>query len=623
MPMHCLRYKSVAFSAVAAFFLAHGNGLRLPASRADSAWRQPEPQDVRLEGGEIGRRVAVTIEGNILKLNTEDDFLRPFKLRTAEGGYVGLGKLIDSVVRFAAHTQDPRLIELKRKLIAEIIATQEADGYIGIMKPEARMWSLWDVHEMSYLAYGLTSDHCFFRDVASLTAAQRLADYIMNRWRAEPDGKPGGGSITVYMAVTGLENAFLALSEQSGDLKYRDFVVEFRKLPEWDARIVIGRYGPIEGHIYAYLCRSIGQLRLSDSFEDERLWGPGRAALDFLLHDEGMVITGECGDHECWHDTQSGTINLGETCATAYLIRFLDEVLRRTGDSLYGDVMERAIYNALFAAQSPDGRRIRYYTPFDGSRSYHAGDTYCCPCNYRRIVAELPSMVSYATPDGIAVNLYTPSVVTHHLSDGATVTVRQETEYPQKDTVRFTIALEQPREMTLKLRIPKFCENAVIHAPWLEKPLERPGGDWAEIRRVWQPGETFEVTLPMSLQYVKGRRSQLGRVAVRYGPIVFCLNRAAHPELKDVDLRLLTLQPESLEGPFPSDRVRRGGLACRVKAWGPGDWYPHSAPRFTLTLSEFPDPQGEAVYFHVPDPKDARFADDELIVPTGGAADGR
>ncbi|GAB4129525.1 beta-L-arabinofuranosidase domain-containing protein [Thermopirellula anaerolimosa] len=613
--MRYLGCKNLAISALTIAFSASMHGLPLPAADVDPVWRQPGLQDVRLEGGEIDRRVAVTIEGNILKLNTEDDFLRPFRQRNASGGYVGLGKLIDSVVRFAAHTQDPRLIELKRKLIAEATATQEPDGYIGIMKPEARMWGLWDVHEMSYIVYGLTSDHQFFGEESSLDAAERLADYIMNRWQAAPERKPGGGDITVYMAVTGLENAFLALSRQTGDDKYRDFVVRFRKLPEWDARIVVGRHGPIEGHIYAYLCRSIAQLRLSDSLPDERLWGPSQAALDFLLHREGMVITGECGDHECWHDTQTGTINLGETCATAYLIRFLDEVLRRTGDASYGDLMERAIYNALFAAQSPEGRRIRYYTPFDGPRSYHSGDTYCCPCNYRRIVAELPGMISYAAPDGIAINLYTPSVITHRLPDGTAVTVKQETEYPHKGEVRLTITPEQPRELTLKLRIPRFCETAVISARWLEKPLEKSGGGWAEIRRVWQPGDTLDLTLPLSLRYVKGRRSQVGSAAVMYGPLVFCLNRAAHPELKDVDLRLLTLQPESLEGPFSSDAVHPGGLACRVKAWGPGDWYPHAAPRFTLTLTEFPDPQGEAVYFHVPDPYDPRLADDELIVP--------
>ncbi len=614
--MRCYFVQHATIVSLIAMFGSLPAGAAAQAPGGGGVWQSAAPQDIRLEGGEIGRRIAVTIEGNLLKLNTDQDFLLPFQQRNAEGGYVGLGKLIDSVVRFAALTQDPRLLELKQKLITQITATQEPDGYIGMMKPEARMWNLWDVHEMSYLVYGLTSDHRFFESDSSLLAARRLADYIINRWQAEAERKPGGGGITVYMAVTGLENAFLALSQQTGDAKYRDFVIQFRDLPGWDAKIVVGRHGPIEGHIYAYLCRSIAQLRLNDSLPDASLWGPSRQALDFLLHREGMVITGECGDHECWHDTQAGTINLGETCATAYLIRFLDEVLRRTGDSLYGDVMERAIYNALFAAQSPDGRRIRYYTPFEGPRSYHPGDTYCCPNNYRRIVAELPGMISYATPDGIAVNLYTPSVVTHRLPNGTAVTVRQETRYPHEGVVRLTVTPERPTELALTLRIPRFCATATVAAPWMESPQQAAGGEWAEIRRVWQPGDTLDLTLPMNLRLVKGRRSQVGRVAVMYGPLVFCLSRAAHPELKTVDLRLLTLQVESLDSPVANDSVHPDGLACRVKAWGAGDWYPHASPRYTLTLTEFPDPDGEAVYFHVPNPHDPRFVEDELVVPS-------
>ncbi len=69
--------------------------------------------------------------------------------------------------------------------------------------------------------------------------------------------------------------------------------------------------------------------------------------------------------------------------------------------------MDRTIYNTLFAAQSPDGRRLRYYSPVEGPRVYFEGDTYCCPCNYRRIVAELPQMVYYQQENGVTVNLYT------------------------------------------------------------------------------------------------------------------------------------------------------------------------------------------------------------------------
>ena len=171
------------------------------------------------------------------------------------------------------------------------------------------------------------------------------------------------------MAVTGLERTLLTLAAASGDRRYRDFCTGQRRLREWDLDIVRGRWGRIEGHAYAYLAHALAQLQLYRVEPDERLLRTTRRAMDFLTRHDGLVISGTCGDHECWHDTQSGTTNLGETCATAYLLRTLDDLLRLEGDSRWGDLMERAIFNALFAAQSPDGRHIRYYTPFECSRS--------------------------------------------------------------------------------------------------------------------------------------------------------------------------------------------------------------------------------------------------------------
>ena len=86
--------------------------------------------------------------------------------------------------------------------------------------------------------------------------------------------------------------------------------------------------------------------------------------------------------------------------------------------------MERTIYNGLFAAQSPDGRQIRYYSPFDGPRAYFDKDTYCCPNNYRRIVAELPAMVFYRAHGGVAVNLYESATATIGLPGDNKISVR-------------------------------------------------------------------------------------------------------------------------------------------------------------------------------------------------------
>ena len=595
------------------------------------------PVDIRnvALGGEVGRRIDVTIDNNLLVLDVDGDFLKPFQERVKSGGYVGLGKLIDAEVRLAVYSGNKDLLERKQYTVRQILATQEADGYIGMMAPEHRMWALWDIYEMAYLIYGLTMDYKFFDDEASLKGARGAADYIVKRWSAEPEKVPGDNGITEYMAVTGLENALLALHDATGDARYLDFCLGRRGLAEWDGPIVLGRWGQIQGHAYAYLCRSIAQVRLYRTRENEALLRPTRRAMDFLTKEDGLSITGTCGQHECWHDTQEGIANLGETCATAYLIRFLDELIRLEGDPRYGDLMERAIYNALFAAQSPDGRKIRYYSPFEGPRKYFDGDTYCCPCNYRRIIAELPGMVCYETVEnpidtpacmrpggsleyhepgkGLTINLYTPGTVRHTV-EGVPVTLTMETDYPSSGTVTIKVDPAKKLDFAVRLRIPKWCAEASIKVNGEPYDVPAKGGTFVQVCvHGWEPGDIITLEMPMALRLVKGRKAQAGRVAVMYGPQVFCLNPARNEALKGENLRALTLDPSSLSGPFPDDSVRPGGLMCKIKAWRTTSWYPHGRPEFELVLTEFPDPGGEAAYFHVPNPNDAVLVEDELV----------
>ena len=582
--------------------MAHGEGLT-----------HLELRQIRV-GGELGQRIDATIHNNLMVLDADGEFLKPFQERTARDGYVGLGKLIDSAVRFAAYSGDAAVVERKRHLVDGIIALQEPDGYIGMFEPGSRMWSLWDIHEMSYLIYGLTSDFRYFQEERSLAAAQKAADYIITRWSAEPGREPGGGSITVYMAVTGIEAAMLALHDASHEQRYLDFCVNQRELAKWDGPIVLGRWGLIQGHAYAYMTRCLAQLRLYGLQPAPQLLVPTRRALDFMTRENGLAITGTCGQHECWHNTQEGAANLGETCATAYLIRLLDELMRMEGKPEYGDLMERAVYNSLLAAQSPDGRHIRYYTPQEGPRVYFDKDTYCCPCNFRRILAELPEMIYYRTEDGIAVNLFVPSSA--EASIGVVpVRIAQETSYPSDGDISIQVQPERPARFTVRLRIPAWCAGASAQVNGEAATETAEPGAYLSLEREWHPGDAIRLSLPMELRLVKGREAQAGKAAVMYGPRVFCLNRGKNAGLEKEDLHLITINPDTLEGPIPDDTVRPGGLACKVRAWRTTNWYPQAPEDWTLTLTEFPDPDGEATYFHVPNPLDGRLKEDELTTP--------
>jgi uncharacterized protein len=586
-----------------------------PNAPAADALAPLEHRQVKL-GGEMGRRIDLTVQGNLLKLNVANDFLKPYQEKKSQGGFVGLGMLLDATVRLAAYSGDAKVVALKNRLVDETIRTQEPDGYIGMVVPANRVWKLWDLSEMAYLVHGLTSDYRLFHQKRSLDAARKLADYILARWAAEPRGDPTEGGVTLEMACVGLDRAFLTLSDAAGVARYREFCFSHRKLRQWDMPITTGRWGRIEGHAYAYLAACLAQLHLRSQEPSERLLAPTRRAMEFLAHGDGLVVVGTCGDHECWHDTQSGTTNLGETCATAYLLRVLDALLRQQSDARCGDIMERTIYNALFAAQSPDGRSIRYYTPFDGPRAYFPGDGYCCPNNFRRIVSELPTFVYYRAGKGLAVNLYTASSAKLDLGDGMSLAVRQETDYPNSGNVTIHLDPSKPGRFPLLLRIPRWCCGATVSVNDASAQKPAAGGSFFALEQTWKSGDRVRLDMPMPWRFVKGRKMQAGRVAVLRGPMVYCLNRSQRESLKSLDLRLLTLQPESLTGPVADKTVRPDGLACKVRFWPPGAWYPQAPADQELTLTEFADPAGEAAYFHVPNPNAAQLVDDELTLPS-------
>lgn len=573
-----------------------------------------ELRDVKV-GGEIGRRIQVTINNNLLQINVDKDFLVPFKQKNQKkSDYIGLGKLIDATVKLASYTGDERVIALKKHLIEETIKAQEDDGYLGLMAPENRMWMLWDIHEMGYIIFGLINDYKLFGIQQSLAAAKKGADYIVRNWSSLPEGWENKTNVGLHVAITGIDRTMLTLYSVTHDNRYLDFCLKQHVLKTWDPGIIVGRRNLIEGHIYGYMAATLAQLELYRLQPDEKLLNPAMKAMNFITANNGLTISGGVGQVEIWTNDQDGRGDLGETCATAYQLRVYDNLLRLKGDSKYGDIMERTILNALFGAQSPDGRQIRYFTPFEGNRVYHNTDTYCCPCNYRRIVAELPVMIFYQTGNGLAINLYSQSKANIKLNSGLSVAISQETDYPNSGHVVIRVDPSKSASFPLKLRIPLWCKKASISVNGKPSGISCSPGTFANIEQVWKPGDQVILEMPMDWRLVKGRERQAGRVAVMRGPLVFCLNPEQEKSLdqKDAaDIGRIVINLKSLETiPVSNNSVRPDGIGCRLKA-GSDIWAMDNSRNISLIFSEFADPKGKSTYFRIPDLSEA--VDDELI----------
>ena len=538
--------------------------------------------------------------------------------------------LIDAVAKLAAHSQDPGTIKIKNMLVEKIIASQEPDGYIGMFPKAERMWILWDVHEMSYIIYGLLTDYQLFNNEKALQVAIKTADYLITNWSSMPPKWEEKTTVNLEEATTGIDRAMLTIYRLTGRQKYLDFSIRQKGLRDWNQQIEIGRQLGLHGHIYGFLSMSLAQLELYRLSADPRLLQQSRRAIDFMTTKDGAVISGAAGQWETWTDDQDGENALGETCASAYQIRVYENLFRLSGDAKYGDLIERTLYNTLFAAQSPKGDQIRYYTPMVGVRRYFHEQGYCCPNNYRRIIAELPSMIWYksagAEGEGIGVNLYTPSSTKVLLAKAGLVELEQSTDYPSNGTVTIGISPAKPAVFPFSLRIPEWCRMATITIngiPWKGKVVP---GTMAKINRKWLKGDVVKMEMPMEARVVKGRKRQAGRVAVMRGPVLFCLNPERNPgvdhvnkevdpdnKLNAFDLGRIMIDPLTIGAPEKDETVHPGGMSLTVKGWKEG-WTmgrgsgPHDV---TLILTEFTDPGGKTTYFRLADLSES--VDDELF----------
>ncbi len=327
-------------------------------------------------GGELGRRIELTVKGNLLRLDLDKVFLAALNggnytgfYDPTCGPYLGLGTTSEAMAWLGANTGNEALIALKNRVFEAIVKSQASDGYIGLLPPERRTtWTLLgDYEEEAEILEALVANYQLFGSQESLSAARKLADYLINkRWPQKPVDWEKIIPVHEISFDGGWACSLLYLYEITGDQRYLGFATNELGTEKLNLPIVLGRYLPIEGHAGGYLSNCQVRLELYRLRGEPELLKPSNRAAEFMTREDGMMITGAIGKDECWTNDQDGSKNLGETCATAYQIFVFDRLLRLEGDSRWGDLIERSLYNTAFGAQSPDGRRLRYFTSLEG-----------------------------------------------------------------------------------------------------------------------------------------------------------------------------------------------------------------------------------------------------------------
>ena len=569
------------------------------------AWDALPLGEVR-PGGVFGERIAMTVTNNLAKVDYDNDFIRPFVEKKSTDLYVAIGKMTEALVLLAKQTGDPELLRLKRKLVSALLDNQLEDGYIGAMRRESRLWAIWDAHEVAYIITALMGDWEEFGEKRSLEGARRAADWVLANWKTRPNDW-GRTWVNEPMYLIGQCQALIRLYNATQDRRYLDFCLNESALAHFDTPIYEGRDEMMWGHMYTFVNQCLAQHFLYRLQPDEGLFEQTDRAVDFLWRKDGATIAGHGGIAECWTDAQDGDGDVGETCATVYQLFLYDSCLRLghgpAGE--WGDRMERTVYNGLFAAQSPDGRKVRYYTPLLGHRKYYERDVFCCPNNYRRAIGRLSQWLFYVRDDAVLANLYSDCEAKLKVR-GTDVAVTERTRYPYDGRVEFTLTPAEPKAFSFLIRLPKWCKDPHVSLNGHPLPLANAQDGLLRIVSTWKPGDRVVCDFPMAPRCVRGRKRQSGRFAVMMGPLVY----ANAP--KDDDRQTFDKQAAIQADPLTC-RKEGDGVTMLVdkSACGVGVSPRDGATR--IRLVPFADPDATITYFRAPNLKSAVQDDDELF----------
>lgn len=239
-----------------------------------------------------------------------------------------------------------------------------------------------------------------------------------------------------------------------------------------------------------------------------------------------------------------------ETCANIGNVLWNWRMFLASGEAKYMDVVELALYNSVLSGMDLSGTNFCYVNPLRSldpapvdlrwpHRRVPFLSSFCCPPNLARTIAEVNGLAFARATGEIWVNLYGTGTLETELSPGHRVVLQQDTDYPWNGRIMLRVKQCDEDPFGLNLRIPGWAHGAALRLNGSPTDLALSPGCYVELRRRWVPGDQIELDLPMPAVLLQANprvEETLNQVAVRRGPLVYCLETADLPaQLKPGD----------------------------------------------------------------------------------------
>lgn len=254
----------------------------------------------------------------------------------------------------------------------------------------------------------------------------------------------------------------------------------------------------------------------------------------------GQVPGGLWGADENAREGFSDPRQAAETCTMAEMILLGERLLFQTGEATWAERCEDVAFNSLPASMTSDLKALRYLTSpnmvISDRISKSPGlqnsgpmtcmdpnDHRCCQHNVSHAWPYFAEHLWAGTSDnGLLAAFYSESEVRAKVGDGTSVTIREDTNYPFGETIRFTIDPDSKVEFPLLLRVPSWASKPEVKLNGTRLALSGFPGPYLRIKRQWSKGDVVELRLPMEIKVIDWPGQRNAR-SINYGPMTFSL----------------------------------------------------------------------------------------------------
>lgn len=489
------------------------------------------------------------------------------------------GHYISALALMYESTGDHVFKERLDYMVSEIAKAQEAhgDGYTGPVRTEvweriaagdlaAHKWGVGGGYVPWYVMHktfaGLIDAYLHADNQQALEVVEGLADWakrvtdnldetqFQDMLRSEFGGM--GESLAQLYALTGNQD-YLALAKR----------FDHQQILE----PLAAEEDELTGHhVNTQLPKILSAARLYELTGDARYAIASRFFWDRVVETRSMAqggvdlrehffAAGEESEHLAW--------NSSETCSVHNMLKLTRHLFFWQPSAQYMDYYERALYNQILGSQDPESGGFTYFyslapghfkiysTPFDAM--------WCCVGTGIENHAKYADTIYSHNNETLWVNLFIPSELDWKQKG---LRIRQETEFPNADTIRLVFSAEASRELDLRIRVPYWATQGVEVSINGERQHVAPRpGTYLALSRNWEDGDRVEVRLPMSL-HLRPARDDESMVALMYGPVVLA-GELGTSGMRNVVVSNQSAYAEDLAPPVP---------VLAVDSADPADW---------------------------------------------------